>query len=219
MEPSTERATVRRLAERGEYGQDTINQILDEALICHLAFESDHGPVAIPTIHARLGSVLYLHGSPASRMMRTTAGDQVCVTATIVDGIVAARSAFHHSLNYRSVMVFGVPRVVTDPAERTAAFAAITNHVLPGRWDEARKPNEKEDKGTRLLALDIDEASAKVRTGPPGDDVEDMESGIWAGVIPLSITAGRPIPAPDLEDGVEVPSSVATYRPSTRSPL
>jgi hypothetical protein len=211
MEPSTERATVRRLAERGEYGQDTINQILDEALICHLAFETDHGPVAIPTIHARLGSVLYLHGSPASRMMRTTAGDQVCVTATIVDGIVAARSAFHHSLNYRSVMVFGVPRVVTDPAERTAAFAAITNHVLPGRWDEARKPNEKEDKGTRLLALDIDEASAKVRTGPPGDDVEDMDSGIWAGVIPLSMTAGRPIPAPDLEADIPVPPSVLRY--------
>jgi hypothetical protein len=211
MEPSTERATVRRLAERGEYGQDTINQILDEALICHLAFETDHGPVAIPTIHARLGSVLYLHGSPASRMMRTTAGDQVCVTATIVDGIVAARSAFHHSLNYRSVMVFGVPRVVTDPAERTAAFAAITNHVLPGRWDEARKPNEKEDKGTRLLALDIDEASAKVRTGPPGDDVEDMDSGIWAGVIPLSIAPGNPVPAPDLEADIPVPPSVVRY--------
>ena len=211
MEPSTERATVRRLAERGEYGQDTINQILDEALICHLAFESDHGPVAIPTIHARLGSVLYLHGSPASRMMRTTAGDQVCVTATIVDGIVAARSAFHHSLNYRSVMVFGVPRVVTDPAERTAAFAAITNHVLPGRWDEARKPNEKEDKGTRLLALDIDEASAKVRTGPPGDDVEDMESGIWAGVIPLSIAPGNPLPAPDLRADIPVSPSVVRY--------
>ena len=211
MEPSTERATVRRLAERGEYGQDTINQILDEALICHLAFESDHGPVAIPTIHARLGSVLYLHGSPASRMMRTTAGDQVCVTATIVDGIVAARSAFHHSLNYRSVMVFGVPRVVTDPAERTAAFAAITNHVLPGRWDEARKPNEKEDKGTRLLALDIDEASAKVRTGPPGDDVEDMESGIWAGVIPLSVAPGNPLPAPDLRADIPVSPSVVRY--------
>ncbi len=211
MEPSTERATVRRLAERGEYGQDTINQILDEALICHLAFETDHGPVAIPTIHARLGSVLYLHGSPASRMMRTTAGDQVCVTATIVDGIVAARSAFHHSLNYRSVMVFGVPRVVTDPAERTAAFAAITNHVLPGRWDEARKPNVKEDKGTRLLALDIDEASAKVRTGPPGDEVEDMESGIWAGVIPLSIAPGNPVPAPDLEAAIPVPPSVVRY--------
>ena len=211
MEPSTERATVRRLAERGEYGQDTINQILDEALICHLAFESDHGPVAIPTIHARLGSVLYLHGSPASRMMRTTAGDQVCVTATIVDGIVAARSAFHHSLNYRSVMVFGVPRVVTDPAERTAAFAAITNHVLPGRWDEARKPNEKEDKGTRLLALDIDEASAKVRTGPPGDDIEDMGSGIWAGVIPLSIAPGNPLPAPDLRADIPVSPSVVRY--------
>jgi nitroimidazol reductase NimA-like FMN-containing flavoprotein (pyridoxamine 5'-phosphate oxidase superfamily) len=150
-------------------------------------------------------------------MMLTSVGEQVCATATIVDGIVAARSAFHHSLNYRSVMVFGVPRVVDDPEERTAAFAAITNHVIPGRWEEARQPNEKEDKGTKLLALDIDEASAKVRTGPPGDDAEDMDSGIWAGVIPLAMQAGAPIPAPDLDRGVEMPPSVATYRPSTRS--
>jgi hypothetical protein len=141
-------------------------------------------------------------------MMRTTVGEQVCVTATIVDGIVAARSAFHHSLNYRSAMVFGKPRVVTDAEERTAAFAAITNHVLPGRWDEARQPNVKEDKGTKLLAIDIDAASAKVRSGPPGDDEEDMNSGIWAGVIPLAITAGTPEPAPDLEPGVDTPDSV-----------
>jgi nitroimidazol reductase NimA-like FMN-containing flavoprotein (pyridoxamine 5'-phosphate oxidase superfamily) len=219
MQPPSERATVHRLPERGEYSSEVVNQILDEALICHLAFDTEHGPVAIPTIHARVGDALYLHGSHASRMMRTTVGEQVCVTATIVDGIVAARSAFHHSLNYRSVMVFGVPRVVTDPEERMVAFAAITDHVLPGRWEEARQPNEKEDKGTKLLALDMTEASAKVRTGPPGDDAEDMDSGIWAGVIPLSMMAGRPIPAPDLEDEVEVPSSVATYRPSTRSPL
>ena len=219
MQPSSERSTVRRLPERGGYDRDVIDQILDEALICHLAFETDQGPFAIPTIHARLDDVLYLHGSHASRMMRSTVGEQVCVTVTIVDGIVAARSAFHHSLNYRSVMVFGVPRIVDDPEERIAAFAAITSHVIPGRWDEARRPNEKEDKGTKLLALDIAEASAKVRTGPPGDDLEDMSLGIWAGVIPLSIQAGDPIPAPDLETGVDVPPSVATYRPSTRSPL
>ena len=211
MKPPSERATVRRLPERGEYGREMINEILDEALICHLAFGTDGGPVSIPTIHARVGNILYLHGSHVSRMMRTTVGEQVCVTATIVDGIVAARSAFHHSLNYRSVMVFGIPRDVDDPEERTAAFAAITNHVIPGRWDEARRPNEKEDKGTKLLALDIDEASAKVRTGPPGDDVEDMDLGIWAGVIPLAIQAGTPIPAPDLERDIPVAPSVERY--------
>jgi nitroimidazol reductase NimA-like FMN-containing flavoprotein (pyridoxamine 5'-phosphate oxidase superfamily) len=208
MTTPPEQATVKRLPERGHYDRETIDSVLDEALICHLAFDTDHGPVAIPTIHARVGDVLYLHGSHASRMMRTTVGEQVCVTATIVDGIVAARSAFHHSLNYRSAMVFGKPRVVTDAEERTAAFAAITNHVLPGRWDEARQPNVKEDKGTKLLAIDIDAASAKVRSGPPGDDEEDMNSGIWAGVIPLAITAGTPEPAPDLEPGVDTPDSV-----------
>jgi nitroimidazol reductase NimA-like FMN-containing flavoprotein (pyridoxamine 5'-phosphate oxidase superfamily) len=219
MQSPSERATVKRLPERGVYDREVIDAILDEALICHLAFDTDHGPIAIPTIHARIADVLYLHGSHASRMMRTTVGEQVCVTATIVDGIVAARSAFHHSLNYRSVMVFGTPRIVEDPQERTAAFAAITNHVLPGRWEEARQPNEKEDKGTKLLAIDIVEASAKLRTGPPRDDAEDMSLGIWAGVVPLAMQAGEPIPAPDLEDGVETPPSVVSYRPSMRSPL
>lgn len=213
MSSPSERATVKRLPERGVYDKDTINSILDEALICHLAFNTDHGPVAIPTIHARRGDVLYLHGSHASRMMRSTVDAQVCVTVTIVDGIVAARSAFHHSLNYRSAMVFGRPRVVTDTDERTMAFAAVTNHVLPGRWEEARRPTEKEDRGTKLLAIVIDEASAKVRTGPPGDDDEDMNLGIWAGVIPLGVTAGRAIPAPDLEPGVAVPQSVRNLTP------
>lgn len=216
MTTPSERATVRRLPERGAYDSETINSILDEALICHLAFNTDHGPVAIPTIHARIGDVLYLHGSPASRMMRATVGEPVSVTATIVDGIVAARSAFHHSLNYRSAMVFGIPRVVTDPDERAAAFAAITNHVIPGRWDEARRPNVKEDKGTKLLAVDIVEASAKTRSGPPGDDEEDMNLGIWAGVVPLAMTPGEPIPAPDLEPGLGVPASV---RNLSRQPL
>ncbi len=211
MQTPSGRATVVRLPERGRYDRQTIDSILDEALICHLAFETDHGPVAIPTIHARIGDVLYLHGSHASRMMRTTVGEQVCATATIVDGIVVARSAFHHSLNYRSAMVFGTPRVVEDAEERSAAFAAITNHVLPGRWDEARRPNEKEDSGTKLLAIDIDEASAKTRSGPPIDDDEDMALGIWAGVIPLAVMPGQPIPAPDLEAGVAPPDSVRRF--------
>ena len=208
MKPSSDRSTVKRLPERGSYDQDVINQILDEALICHMAFVTDRGPVVIPTIHARIGSVLYLHGSHASRMLRSTPGEQVSIAATIVDGIVAARSAFHHSLNFRSVVLFGTPRVVTDETERLAAFEAITEHVLPGRWDEARRPSQKEDAGTKLLAIDIDEASAKVRSGPPVDDEEDMASDIWAGVIPLSVTAGTPEPSPDLAEGIEVPQSV-----------
>jgi len=202
---------VRRLPERGRYDTETIHQVLDEALICHVSFVTDDGPVVIPTIHARVGDTLYLHGSHASRMMRSTVGEDVCVAATIVDGIVAARALFHHSLNYRSVVVFGTTRVVDDEDERIAAFKAITEHVLPGRWDEGRQPNVKEDKGTKLLAVEISEASAKVRTGPPGDDEEDLSSGIWAGVIPISTVAGQPIPAPDLEAGVNVPPSVIDY--------
>ena len=211
MQENTPRSTVRRLPERGRYDADTIHRILDEAMICHISFVTDDGPVVIPTIHARVGDTLYLHGSHASRMMRGIVGEPVCVAATIVDGIVAARSLFHHSLNYRSVVVFGTPRVVTDADERTVAFRAVTEHLLPGRWDEARQPNVKEDKGTKLLAIQIDEASAKVRTGPPGDDEEDMDSGIWAGVLPLSTVAGEPIPSPDLEAGLEVPRSVRDY--------
>jgi hypothetical protein len=205
------RSEVRRLPERGAYGKETIYSILDEALICHLGFTTDRGPVVIPTIHARVGDTLYLHGSPASRMLRSIPGGEICVTATIVDGIVAARSAFHHSLNYRSVVIFGIPRVVDDPDERMVAFEAVTEHVLPGRWDEARWPNETENKGTKLLALSIDEASAKVRTGPPVDDDEDMDLDIWAGVIPMAMTAGDPIPAPDLNAGIELAASVADY--------
>lgn len=211
MTEPTDRSRVRRLPERGLYDIETIHQVLDEALICHVSFVTDDGPVVIPTIHARVGDTLYLHGSHASRMMRSTVGEDVCVAATIVDGIVAARALFHHSLNYRSVVVFGTTRVVDDEDERIAAFKAITEHVLPGRWDEGRQPNVKEDKGTKLLAVEISEASAKVRTGPPGDDEEDLSSGIWAGVIPISTVAGQPIPAPDLEAGVNVPPSVIDY--------
>ena len=215
-DPTPSRSEVRRLPERGVYDTEAINSILDEALICHLGFVTDSGPVVIPTIHARVGDTLYLHGSHASRMMRSIPENEVCVTVTIVDGIVAARSAFHHSMNYRSAVVFGTPRVVDDPEERMIAFEAVTEHVLPGRWAEARWPNEKEDKGTKLLALSIDDASAKVRTGPPVDDDEDMDLDVWAGVIPLSVTAGEPISAPDLKAGLGVAASAAGYgRPAT----
>lgn len=212
MDAPSDRTQIRRLPDRGRYDAETIHGILDEALICHVGFTTQRGPVVIPTIHARVGSTLYLHGSHAAGLMRTTLDQPICVEATIVDGIVAARALFHHSMNYRSVVVFGTPRLVDDPEEREVAFRAITEHVLPGRWDEARRPSDKEDRSTRILAVEIDEASAKVRTGPPGDDAEDIDGDIWAGVIPLSTVAGAPEASPDLRDGIAVPPSVRDYQ-------
>ena len=211
MQPPSERTTIHRLPERGRYDDDTIHAILDEAMICHVGFATDDGPVVIPTIHARIGSTLYLHGSHAAGIMRTTIGEPVCIEATIVDGIVAARSLFNHSLNYRSVVAFGTARLVDDPEEREAAFEAITEHMLPGRWDEARHPSDKEDRSTRVVAVDIEEASAKVRTGPPGDSAEDVATDVWAGVIPIATIAEAPEPAPDLRDGIDVPPSISSY--------
>jgi nitroimidazol reductase NimA-like FMN-containing flavoprotein (pyridoxamine 5'-phosphate oxidase superfamily) len=212
MDRPTDRTRIRRLPDRARYDADTIHAILDEALICHVGFTTEQGPVVIPTIHARVGSTLYLHGSHAAGLLRHTLDRPICVEATIVDGIVAARALFHHSMNYRSVVAFGTPRLVDDPGEREVAFRAITEHVLPGRWEEARHPSEKEDRSTRIVALEIDEASAKVRTGPPGDDAEDIDGDIWAGVIPLSTVAGTVEPAPDLREGIDVPPSVRGYR-------
>ncbi len=206
------RTEVRRLPERGVYDQAFIKAVIDEALICHVGFTTDTGPVVIPTIHARVGDTLYLHGSPGSRMLRSTPDEQVCVTITIVDGIVAARSTFHHSMNYRSVVVFGTPRIVTDPDERMLAFEAITEHVIPGRWADARHPSDKENRATKLLALAIDESSAKTRSGPPGDEDFDMDLDVWAGVIPIAVSAGEPITDPDLKPGVEMPSYIRDYR-------
>ena len=213
MEP-TERTGVRRLPERGEYDIATINAVLDEALICHIGFVAEDGyPVVIPTIHARLGATLYLHGSPASRMLRTVkTGADVCVTVTLVDGLVLARSVFHHSMNYRSVVVFGRPHEVTDPDEKMRALEVITEQVAHGRWADARHPNETEFKGTTVLALEIEEASAKLRTGPPGDDEEDYELPIWAGVIPVTTTFGPSVDDPALADGIDQPGYVTDYR-------
>jgi nitroimidazol reductase NimA-like FMN-containing flavoprotein (pyridoxamine 5'-phosphate oxidase superfamily) len=193
----TDRTRVRRVPQRGAYERETIEAILDETLISHVGFVHDGQPIVIPTLHARRGDRLYLHGSAASRMLRTLQkGVPVCATATLVDGLVLARSAFHHSVNYRSVVVFGETREVTDPEELHDAAVAITSHVAPGREDEARMPTDAEYKQTLLLALPLDEASAKVRTGPPKDDDADMELPIWAGVLPLHTRRGEPEPAP-----------------------
>lgn len=206
----TDRTTVKRLPERGRYDRAVVDAILDEALTCHLGFVVDGQPFVIPTIHARLGATLYVHGSAASRMLRAAkAGPPVCVTVTLVDGLVMARSAFHHSMNYRSVVVLGPAREVTDPEEKTAALRAVVEHVAAGRWDEVRWPNELELKATTVLALAIDEASAKVRAGGPKDDEEDYALDCWAGVIPLRLTAAAPVPDERLKTGVQ-PSPVVT---------
>jgi nitroimidazol reductase NimA-like FMN-containing flavoprotein (pyridoxamine 5'-phosphate oxidase superfamily) len=205
----TARTTVKRLPDRASYDRDTANAILDEALICHVGFAMEGQPFVIPTIHARVGGTLYLHGSAASRMLREGRSAPLCVTVTLVDGLVMARSAFHHSMNYRSVVVLARAREVTEPEEKVAALRAIVEHVAAGRWDEVRWPTETELKGTTVLALPIDEASAKVRTGPPKDDEEDYARDVWAGVIPLRLVPGEPIADPRLREGVR-PSAVVT---------
>jgi nitroimidazol reductase NimA-like FMN-containing flavoprotein (pyridoxamine 5'-phosphate oxidase superfamily) len=207
------RTQVRRLAERGSYDRALIESILDEALICHVGFLHEGTPVVIPTIHARVGETLYLHGSPASRMLRgMRSGDEICVTVTLVDGVVVARAAFHNSMNYRSVVVFGTPRIVDDPVEKWNALEAITEHVIPGRWTDSRPMSEKEQRGTLVVALPITEASAKIREGGPGDDDEDYSLPIWAGVVPLTLTPGDPIADPLLQVDVDAPSYVTEYR-------
>ena len=209
----SERTTVRRLPLRGAYDPSFVAAVLDEALLCHVGFVVDGQPYVIPTIHARVEDRLYIHGSAASRMLRRLAeGVDVCVTVTLLDGLVLARSAFHHSMNYRSVVVLGRAAEVVDPAEKLAALTGIVEHVVPGRNGDVRAPNENELRATSLLRLSLGEASAKVRTGPPLDDEEDYALPCWAGVIPLGLTAGAPVPDPRLALGIPVPASVGGYR-------
>jgi uncharacterized protein len=207
--PASKRITVQRLPDRGKYDAETIHAILDAAFVCHVGFVVDGQPFVIPTNYARDGDKLYLHGSSASRMLRTLAGViPVCVTVTHVDGLVMARSAFHHSVNYRSVVALGTATLVEDSAEKMHALELFTNHVAAGRWDEVRTPTELELKATTVLALDLKEASAKVRTGGPKDDAEDYELPIWAGVLPLRVSAGEAIDDAKLTAGIPVSESV-----------
>ena len=193
-EAPSDRTTVRRLPARGRYDAETVHGILDEALFCHVGLVDPAGhPVVLPTIHVRRGDHLYLHGSPASHLLRTAKkGIDVCVTATLLDGLVMAKSAFHHSMNYRSVVVFGTATEVSDGDEKHGALLDLVEHVRPGRSAEARPPNAKELAGTLVLKLPLAEASAKVRTGPPIDDEEDADWPAWAGVIPVTLAVGPP---------------------------
>ncbi len=211
----TQRTQVRRLPKRAVYDREAIYAILDEALLCHVGFTmpGDVGqpvqPFVIPTGFARSGSSLYLHGSAASRMLKALAGGvPVCVTVTLLDGLVLARAAFHHSMNYRSVVILGLARLVEDPAEKLAALEAFTNHILPGRWSEVRKPSPSELAATSVLVLRLDEVSAKVRSGPPLDEEPDYQLPIWAGVLPLRLQASAPITDPRCAPGILMPDSL-----------
>ncbi len=214
--PSSDRVRLRRRRERGHYDRETIDAILDEALVAHLAIVLPDGqPLAVPTLHARDGDVVYCHGASAGRTMRASgSGAPVCLTVSLIDGLVLARSAMHHSANYRSAVLFGRGRAVEDHAEKMAAFETIVERIVPGRWDEVRPPTEKELRATALVAIEIDEASAKVRTGPPADEDEDYALDAWAGVIPLSLGVGAPEPDPLLRAGIELPERLAAYRRS-----
>jgi nitroimidazol reductase NimA-like FMN-containing flavoprotein (pyridoxamine 5'-phosphate oxidase superfamily) len=206
----TPRTRVVREPQRALYDRDAVNQILDEGLLCHVGFVVDGQPYVIPTSYGRDGDVLYIHGSVASRMLRNLEqGVPVCITVTLLDGLVLARSVFNHSMNYRSVVILGTATLVEDPEEKVAALRALSEHILPHRWDDARQPNEKELKATSVLRIPIHEFSAKVRVGPPVDDADDYSFPTWAGVIPLELKSGTPIP--DERCGRELPAYLQNY--------
>jgi len=208
----TDRTRVRRIPKRGAYDRTTIDAILDEGLIAHAGFVVDGQPFVIPTLYARDHDRVLIHGSAASRMLTTLErGVDVCLAVTLADGLVVARSAFHSSMNYRSVVLFGRARAVEEPAKKMDALRALTEHLIPGRWDDCRQPNEQEMKATLVLEMPIDEASAKVRTGPPLDDEEDYSLGYWAGVLPFETGAGTPLPDEKLAPAIDLPEYLRNY--------
>ncbi|MBW4599884.1 MAG: pyridoxamine 5'-phosphate oxidase family protein [Calothrix sp. FI2-JRJ7] len=208
----TQRSQVKRLPQRADYELQTIYNILDEGLICYVGFVVNNQPFVIPTAYGRINDKLYIHGSPASRMLRSLVGAiEVCVTVTLLDGLVLARSAFHHSMNYRSVVIFGKAEIVGAESEKLEALQAFTEHVVPGRWDEVRQPTRQELQGTLVLSLPITEASAKIRTGAPNDDEADYNLPVWAGVLPLQLVAGNAIADSRLQSGIEIPAHVKNY--------
>jgi len=208
----TDRTTLRRLPNRGVYDRASIHSILDQGLICHVGFVVDGQPYVIPTIHVRVGEQFFFHGSPASRMLRALEqGVEACVTVTLLDGLVLARSAFHHSMNYRSAIVFGTAMPVESSEEKLRVLRALSDHLIKGRWQEVRSPSPSELKGTLVLSLPIDEASAKVRTGPPVDDEDDYGLPVWAGVLPLKIVATEPVADTRLPQDIAPPSYITRY--------
>jgi nitroimidazol reductase NimA-like FMN-containing flavoprotein (pyridoxamine 5'-phosphate oxidase superfamily) len=208
----TARTRVVREADRAVYDRETVYQILDEGFLCHVGFSVDGQPFVIPTSYGRKDASLYIHGSAASRMLRQMKdGVAVCVTVTLLDGLVLARSLFNHSMNYRSVVILGKATLVDDPREKLEALRVLSEHILPGRWDDSRQPNERELKATSVLRIPIEEFSAKVRVGPPIDDAEDYAFPTWAGVLPLEMNVGAPISDAKLDPAREVPPYVKSY--------
>jgi uncharacterized protein len=208
----TQRTQVKRLPQRSNYELQTIYDILDEGLVCQVGFSIDNQPFVIPTTYGRIKDKLYIHGSPASRMLRTLLGGiQVCVTVTLLDGLVLARSAFHHSMNYRSVVIFGTAEVVSDLDEKQEALHAFTEHIIPRRWEEIRQPNRAELQGTLVLSLPLTEASAKIRTGMPNDDEADYSLPVWAGVLPLQLVPSQIVADARLQEGIEAPTYIENY--------
>ncbi len=212
MSPPTPRTRLVREHERGVYDREAVYKILDAGFFCHVGFVQDGQPFVIPTGYGRHGDTLYIHGSAASRMLKeVTQGVPVCVTVTLLDGLVLARSIFNHSMNYRSVVVLGQATIIDDPAEKLEALRRLSEHIIPGRWQDSRFPNERELKATTILRLPIEEFSAKVRQGPVIDDAEDMSYPTWAGILPLPVVPGTPIPDEKLDEGTPVPSYVENY--------
>ena len=213
MTPPTDRTRVVRESHRGAYDLETIYKILDEGFVCHVGFAADSQPFVIPTLFARIGDAIYFHGSAASRMLRNVSeGIPVCVTVTLTDGFVLARSVFNHSMNYRSVVALGKAVLVSAPEEKLEALQAFTDKIIPGRWADARQPNEKELKATSILRLPLTEVSAKIRSGPVEDDAPDYALPVWAGVIPLHLTPGAPIRDERCDASIPTPAYAAQYK-------
>ena len=206
---STPRTTLHRLRERGQQDRAELDAVLQAGLVCHLGVVIEGEPLVLPTGYGRIGDTLYLHGSSANRSLLAAADQQVCVTVTLLDGLVCARAVFHHSMNYRSAVIFGAARLVTEPDEKLAALRAVTDHLVPDRWEHSREPTRKELAATAVLAVPLDEASVKVRSGGPKDDPEDYDSGIWAGVLPATLAFGPADPDPALPPSVPVPDHIA----------
>ena len=213
--PVTERSRVRRMHQRGSHSRRDVHAVLDAAPLCHVAYVIDRKPYATPTLHWRDGERVYWHGSAASRFLRQVDGAPVCLTASLMDGYVLARSAFNHSVNYRSAMVFGTARLVTDPAEASAALRLFTEGLFPGRWDQLRPMTAQELKATSVLWMEIEDASAKIRAAPPGD-ADEADVPVWAGVLPMRTRLGAAEPAPDLPAGIDLPAPLAALIGSGR---
>jgi len=205
---ATERTRLRRHSERGKTEYADLVAVLDAGMICHLGVVVGGAPLVLPTAYGRIGDILYLHGSSANRSLHAADGHEVCVTVTHIDGLVCARSVFSHSVNYRCAVVFGTARIVSDEAERLAGLRAVTEQLIPGRWDAVRAPTRKELAATSVLAVSLGEASVKVRTGPPGDEPEDLDLPVWAGVVPMTMSFGEPEPDPVLQPGIIAPDHI-----------